>query len=234
MTIVITRCAMLSALVKGLLCLQCGVASLVIRAVYRQLGLVSALEACCTSCGAVDRQLGLVSALEACCTSCGAVDRQLGLVSPLEACCTSCGAVDRQLGLVSAPGDLLHVVRSRAQLHPLLQPTRWLLVRERATPRHTPGHCRFHGHGSWACRRGEDVSLPRHAARPPEDFRQARASDLRGEQACSDVRLRRCRHSRPTRLPLIGDDDIIDNRQLRRLLDETTSLSTASAVWWMW
>ena len=38
---------------KGLLCLQCGVASLAIRAVNRQLGLVCGLETFCTSCQAV-------------------------------------------------------------------------------------------------------------------------------------------------------------------------------------
>ena len=44
---------MLSALVKGLLCLECGAASLVIRVVDHRLGLVAAMETCCTECGAV-------------------------------------------------------------------------------------------------------------------------------------------------------------------------------------
>ncbi|KAK2166012.1 hypothetical protein NP493_1340g01051 [Ridgeia piscesae] len=44
---------MLSALVKGLLCLQCGAASLVIHTGDHQLGLVCAMETCCTECGAV-------------------------------------------------------------------------------------------------------------------------------------------------------------------------------------
>ena len=51
-TTVIARCAVLSALVKGLLCLQCGAASLVIRTRDR-LGIVSVMETCCTECGAV-------------------------------------------------------------------------------------------------------------------------------------------------------------------------------------
>ncbi|KAI0225869.1 hypothetical protein LSAT2_023381 [Lamellibrachia satsuma] len=51
-TTVIARCAVLSALVKGLLCLQCGAASLVIRT-RDLLGIVSVMETCCTECGAV-------------------------------------------------------------------------------------------------------------------------------------------------------------------------------------
>ena len=47
------RCSMLLALVKGLLCLQCGPASLVIHTVDHQLGLVCAMETCCTECGAM-------------------------------------------------------------------------------------------------------------------------------------------------------------------------------------
>ena len=49
----ITRSVMLSALVKGLLCLQCGMASLAVRAVNRKMGLVSVLETFCTACHAV-------------------------------------------------------------------------------------------------------------------------------------------------------------------------------------
>ena len=50
---VIARSVMLSALVKGLLCLQCGVASLAIRTIDCKLGLVCRLETFCTSCGEV-------------------------------------------------------------------------------------------------------------------------------------------------------------------------------------
>ena len=53
MTTVIARSVMLSALVKGLLCLQCGVASLAIRTIDCKLGLVCRLETFCTSCGEV-------------------------------------------------------------------------------------------------------------------------------------------------------------------------------------
>ena len=44
---------MLSALVKGLLCLECGAAALVSRVVDHRLGLVAAMATCCTKCGAV-------------------------------------------------------------------------------------------------------------------------------------------------------------------------------------
>ena len=52
---VIVRTAMMSSLVAGLLCLQCGLASLVVRAVDCKLGLVCKLETFCTSCGEVLR-----------------------------------------------------------------------------------------------------------------------------------------------------------------------------------
>ena len=50
------RCSMLLALVKGLLRLQCGPASLVIHTVDHQLGLVCAMKTCCTECGGRDQQ----------------------------------------------------------------------------------------------------------------------------------------------------------------------------------
>ena len=49
----ITRCSMMSALVKGLACLECMSPSLKIRAVSHRLGVVSAYETWCTECDAV-------------------------------------------------------------------------------------------------------------------------------------------------------------------------------------
>ena len=49
----ITRCDMMSALVKGLACLECMSPSLKIRATSHRLGVVSAYETWCTECGAV-------------------------------------------------------------------------------------------------------------------------------------------------------------------------------------
>ena len=52
-TTVITRSSMLSNLVKGLLCLECGAASLIIRVADHRLGLVAAMETVCTECDTV-------------------------------------------------------------------------------------------------------------------------------------------------------------------------------------
>ena len=49
----ITRCSMMSALVKGLACLECMSPSLKIRAVSHRLGVVSAYETWCTACNTV-------------------------------------------------------------------------------------------------------------------------------------------------------------------------------------
>ena len=53
MTTVITRSSMLSKLVKGLHCLECGAASLIVRVADHRLGLVAAMETVCTECDAV-------------------------------------------------------------------------------------------------------------------------------------------------------------------------------------
>ena len=47
------RCSMLSALVKGLACLECSELTLKIRAIDRRLCLVCLFETYCTTCGAV-------------------------------------------------------------------------------------------------------------------------------------------------------------------------------------
>ena len=52
-TIVITRSSMLSNLVKGLHCLECGAASLIVRVADHRLGLVAAMETVCTECDVV-------------------------------------------------------------------------------------------------------------------------------------------------------------------------------------
>ena len=52
-TTVITRSSMLSNLVKGLHCLECGAASLIVRVADHRLGLVAAMETVCTECDAV-------------------------------------------------------------------------------------------------------------------------------------------------------------------------------------
>ncbi|KAK2190014.1 hypothetical protein NP493_89g04065 [Ridgeia piscesae] len=52
-TTVITRSSVLSTLVKGLRCLECGAASLVIRVADHRLGLVAAMETVCTECDSV-------------------------------------------------------------------------------------------------------------------------------------------------------------------------------------
>ncbi|KAK2192358.1 hypothetical protein NP493_32g00010 [Ridgeia piscesae] len=52
-TTVITRSSVLSTLVKGLRCLECGAASLVIRVADHRLGLVAAMETACTECDTV-------------------------------------------------------------------------------------------------------------------------------------------------------------------------------------
>ena len=49
----IFRCSMMSALVKGLACLECSEPKLKIRAINRRLGLVCLFETYCTTCGAV-------------------------------------------------------------------------------------------------------------------------------------------------------------------------------------
>ena len=49
----ITLCSMMSALVKGLACLECLSPSLKVRAVSHRLGVVSAYETWCTECNAV-------------------------------------------------------------------------------------------------------------------------------------------------------------------------------------
>ena len=109
---VIARSEMLSALVKGLLCLHCGVASLAIR------------------------------------------------------------TIDCKLGLVS-PGDVLHLVRGGAELDAVVRPARRSRDRQAATQRDSSS-CRCDdGHGCGALWRHEVVPLPRHAARPPQDVREA-------------------------------------------------------------
>ena len=50
MTTVITRSSMLSNLVKGLHCLECGAASLIVHVADHRLGLVAAMETVCTVC----------------------------------------------------------------------------------------------------------------------------------------------------------------------------------------
>ena len=52
-TTVITRLGVLSTPVKGLRCLECGAASLVIRIADHRLGLVAAMETVCTECDTV-------------------------------------------------------------------------------------------------------------------------------------------------------------------------------------
>ena len=52
-TTVITRSSMLSTLIKGLRCLECGAASLIIRVADHRLGLVAAMETVCTECDTV-------------------------------------------------------------------------------------------------------------------------------------------------------------------------------------
>ena len=52
-TTVITRSSMLSNLVKGLHCLECGAASLIVRVADHRRGLVAAMETVCTECDAV-------------------------------------------------------------------------------------------------------------------------------------------------------------------------------------
>ena len=50
MTTVNTRSSMLSNLVKGLHCLECGAASLIVHVADHRLGLVAAMETVCTEC----------------------------------------------------------------------------------------------------------------------------------------------------------------------------------------